>query len=73
MVAPEKFAGKKGDRVYKWFTQLWLVFWGKPGAYPQDEDKIVYALSYMSGAAQNWAMLILQALDEGRPHHLLSD
>lgn len=36
-----------------------------------DEDKIAYALSYMSSAVQNWAMLILQAFDEGRPYELL--
>jgi len=32
---------------------------------------IAYALSYMTGAAQNWAMPILQALDEGCHHDLL--
>lgn len=73
VAAPEKFAGKKGGEVYKWFAQLRLVFRGKPRAYCHDEDKIAYALSYMTGAAQNWAMPILRALDEGRSHALLSD
>lgn len=70
---PEKFSGKKGGEVYKWFAQLRLVFRGKPRTYRRDEDKITFALSYMTGAAQNWAMPILQALDEGRPHALLVD
>jgi hypothetical protein len=68
---PDKFTGKKGGEVYKWFAQLRLVFRGNPGAYNSDEDKVAYALSYLTGAAQNWAMPILQALDEGRPHDLL--
>lgn len=46
-------------------------FRGKPRAYQLDEDKIAYALMYMTGAAQNWAMPILQTLDEGRTHDLL--
>lgn len=70
---PEKFSGKKGGDVYKWFAQLRLVFRGKPRTYQCDEDKIAFALSYMTGAAQNWAMPILQALDEGRHHELLAD
>lgn len=73
VATPEKFSGKKGGEVYKWFAQLRLVFRGKPRSYAADEDKIAYALSYMTGAAQNWAMPILQALDDGRPHKLLSN
>ena len=38
-----------------------------------EEDKVAYALSYIDGAAQNWAMPILQALDEGCVHELLVD
>ena len=34
---------------------------------------MAYALSYMTGAAQNWAMPLLQALDEEREHELLVD
>ena len=67
----DKFTGKRGGEVYRWFAQLRLVFRGKPRSYQSDEDKIAYALSYMSGAAQNWAMPLLQALDEGRSHELL--
>lgn len=68
---PDKFAGKKGNEVYKWLAQIRLVFRSQPRAYHTEEDKISYALSYMTGSAQNWAMPILQALDEGRPHPLL--
>jgi hypothetical protein len=68
---PDKFTGKKGGEVYKWFAQLRLVFRSNPDTYNSDEDKVAYALSYLTGAAQNWAMPILQALDEGRSHDLL--
>lgn len=68
---PEKFSGKKGGEIYKWLAQLRLVFRGKPRAYRTDMDKITFALSYLTGAAQNWAMPVLQALDEGRHHELL--
>lgn len=68
---PERFSGKKGNEVYRWFAQLRLVFRGKPRMYGDDADKVAYALSYMTGASQNWAMPILQALDEGREHVLL--
>lgn len=70
---PEKFSGKKGNEVYRWFAQLRLVFRGKSRMYSEDEDKVAFALSYMTGAAQNWAMPLLQALDEGREHVLLRD
>ena len=73
-VAPlEKFSGKKRGEVYRWFPQLRLVFCGKPQSYRLDEDKVAFALSYMTGAAQNWAMPILQALDEGRHYELLTN
>lgn len=70
---PERFSGKKGNEVYRWFAQLRLVFRGKPRTYSSDADKVAYALSYMTGAAQNWAMPLLQALDENREHALLVD
>lgn len=71
VATPDKFNGKRGGEVYKWFAQLRLVFRGKPRAYCSEEDKVAYALLYMAGAAQNWAMPILQSLDEGQPHELL--
>ena len=37
------------------------------------QDKVAYALSYMTRVAQNWAMPLLQALDEEREHELLVD
>lgn len=70
---PERFSGKKGNEVYRWLAQLRLVFRGKPRTYSSDSDKVAYALSYMSRAAQNWAMPLLQALDEGHEHELLED
>lgn len=42
---PDKFTGKKGGEVYKWFAQLRLVFRSNPGTYNSDEDKVAYALS----------------------------
>jgi len=41
------------------------VFRGKSQAYCLKEDKVAYALFYMTGVAPNWAMPILQVLDEG--------
>ena len=70
---PEKFSGKKGNEVYCWFAQLRLVFRGKPETYNSDADKVAYALSYMTDVAQNWAMPLLQALDEEREHELLTN
>ena len=56
---PEKFFRKKRNEVYCWFAQLRLVFRGKPQTYKSDADKVAYALSYTTGAAQNWAMPLL--------------
>ena len=50
---PKKFSGKKGGEVYRWFAQLQLVFCGKPQLYRLDEDKVAFALSYMTEATQN--------------------
>ena len=44
---------KRGGEIYQWLAQLCLVFQGKPRSYQNNEDKVAYALSYMSGAAQN--------------------
>ena len=71
MAALEKFSRRKGGEIYKCFAQFRLVFQGKPQAYRIDEYKIAYALSYLTGATQNWAMPILQALVEGCHHDLL--
>jgi len=56
---PEKFTSKKGNEVYRWFAQLYLVFQGKPQMYSSDIDKVAYTLSYMTRVAQNWAMPLL--------------
>ena len=69
----EKFSGKSGNELYCWFAQLRLVFRGKPQSYHSDADKVAFALSYVAGAAQNWAMPLLQALDEGQEHELLQN
>ena len=37
------------------------------------QTKVAFALSYMAGVAQNWAMPFLHAFDEGREHELLQD
>ena len=68
-----KICWKKGNKLYRWFAQLRLVFWGKPHSYGSDLDKVAYALSYMTRTAQNWAMPFLHALDKGRAHELLID
>ena len=70
---PKKFLGKKGNKDYHWFAQLWLVFHGKSQSYHSNADRVAFALSYMVGAAQNWAMQLLQALDEGQEHELLQN
>ena len=59
--------------VYRWFVQLWLVIFGKPRLYHSNVDKLAFALLYLARAAQNWAMLLLQALDERREHKLLQN
>jgi len=70
---PEKFTGKRGGEIYRWLAQIRLVFRANPRTYQHDEDKVAYAVSYLGGAAQSWAMPLLQALDEGRRHDLLLD
>lgn len=52
VAAPEKFSGKKGNEVYRWFAQPRLVFHAKPRTYHSDGDKIAYAFSYMRGSPQ---------------------
>lgn len=70
---PKTFARKKGGELYKWSAQLRLVFSGKYQIYYCNKDKIAYAFLFMSGTAQDWAMLILQALDEGCQYELFVD
>ena len=67
----EKFLGKRGNEVYCWFAQLWLVFRGKSRLYHSNADKVAFALLYMAGATRNWTMPLLQTFDEGWEHELL--
>jgi len=69
----ERFFGKKGNEVYLWFVQLQLVFRKKPRTYHFDANKVAYVLFYMTRVVQNWAMPLLQLLDEGRKHELLEN
>ena len=69
----KKISGKRNQEIYWWFTQLCLVFRGKPRTHVIEEDRVVYVLSYLTRASESWAMPLLQALDEGHQHELLYD
>ena len=48
---PEMFLGKRSNKVYRWFAQLWLVFCGKSQSYHSNADKVAFSLLYMAGVA----------------------
>ena len=49
------------------------MFRGKRRSYHSDADIVAFALSYLVGAVQNWAMPLQHALDEGQEHELLQN
>ena len=51
---PERFSGKKPKQVRAFLMSCELVFGSMPHTYAQDEQKIMYAVSYFTDAAQAW-------------------
>jgi hypothetical protein len=51
---PDTFDGTDSSKLDEWITQVTLYFTANPAVYESDEDKVVFALSYLRGQASAW-------------------
>ncbi|KAI7962448.1 hypothetical protein MJO28_000542 [Puccinia striiformis f. sp. tritici] len=52
---PNKFDGTRGDKAEVYLSQVSIYYAANPGKFRTDRKKIVFALSYLTGAASGWA------------------
>ena len=52
---PDKFDGTQGVKVEVYASQVSLYISANPTAFPDDQTKVVFALSYLTGQASSWA------------------
>ncbi|KNE91361.1 hypothetical protein PSTG_15226 [Puccinia striiformis f. sp. tritici PST-78] len=52
---PDKFDGTRGDKAEVYLSQVTIYYAANPGKFRTDRKKIVFALSYLTGAASGWA------------------
>lgn len=51
---PDTFDGKDSRKLHAFLAQCWLHFAERPAAFPTDDDKILYSMSYLRGSASDW-------------------
>ena len=58
---PTPFSGKHED-LHKFLQEVKIYLWGNRLLYPEDNDKILFAISYMGGGdANSWAEEFFEA------------
>ena len=55
VATPDKFSGARGSPAEIFATQVQLYMLAHPGLFPNDRSKVVFTLSYLTGAASSWA------------------
>lgn len=54
MSKPDVFTGADRNKCHKFLSQLSLYFAGNPTTYASDRAKIVFAMSFLKGKAEDW-------------------
>ncbi|KAJ1157947.1 hypothetical protein NDU88_010644 [Pleurodeles waltl] len=67
LASPERFSGDP-RKVQAFLTQLSLQFSCRPASFPSNLSRVMFAISYLSGDAANWAVPLVRNDDP-----LLSD
>ena len=61
---PTPFSGKRED-LRKFLQEVKIYLWGNRSLYPDDNDKILFAISYMGGGDANaWAEEFFEAAEQ---------
>jgi hypothetical protein len=64
-MVPDKFNGSRGVKAEVFGSQVGLYVLSNPTLFPDDLSKVVFALSYLTGAASKWAQPITQRVFAG--------
>jgi hypothetical protein len=51
---PDTFNGSDSSKLDEWITQVTLYFTANPSVYASDENKVLFAMSYLLGQALAW-------------------
>ncbi|XP_069486075.1 protein LDOC1-like [Ambystoma mexicanum] len=62
LAPPERFAGDP-KRFAVFMNQCGLHFLCRPGAFPNDQSKVAFVLSYLSGSAADWSIPLVNQDD----------
>jgi len=61
----DTFDGSDPHKLNHFLFQCWLYFHANPSQFPIDEEKINFAMTYLSSVVQDWFEVILQQKDLG--------
>jgi hypothetical protein len=65
---PDTFDGTDSSKLDEWITQVTLYFTANPSVFESDEDKVIFAMSYLCGQALAWFQPdLLGGLSEDEP------
>lgn len=67
---PKLFDGKSPSQLPNFLAQVKLVFKAKPSAYPTEESKVIYAISFLDGPAFSYFQ---PYVDEKEPPSWMTD
>jgi len=65
---PDVFDGMDPHRLHHFLFQCCLYFHSRPAIFKSDEDKINFAMTYVSGMVQDWLQVVLEQEDRGVHH-----
>ena len=70
---PDTFSGTEPDKLNNFLFQCWLYFHANPVQLDTDIVKINFAMTYLTGIAQDWFEVGLNQEDQGILQDWLSD
>ncbi|OAV88516.1 hypothetical protein PTTG_29007 [Puccinia triticina 1-1 BBBD Race 1] len=58
---PDKYGGTRGAKVEVYVTQIGLYVLSNPRMFPDNQSKVIFSISYLTGQASKWAQAIRRA------------
>jgi hypothetical protein len=69
---PDKFSGVRGEPAEIFASQIQLYMMAHPYLFRDDRSKVVFAISYLTGAAGSWAQPLTSELFNADTAHLVT-
>ncbi|OAV90663.1 hypothetical protein PTTG_28255, partial [Puccinia triticina 1-1 BBBD Race 1] len=64
---PDKYDGTRGPKAEVYVTQIGLYVLSNPRMFPDDQKKVIFSISYLTGQASEWAQPYTIKLFAGQP------